>query len=175
MKLHSWNATQYGLGLVPTPPEKRALCAATPLKSLPEIEWHAVNRRPYFKSLQTNNNQRSTSGCVGFSAAHLASKVRHIAGQPYVKLSGPFVYGLINGGRDQGAMIYDALEMSYRTIRIRKDPETPEITGLIDYEAFCGVPSDKAAEAAHDSTLTPLELRDLLESGTKVADRKSVV
>jgi hypothetical protein len=38
-------------------------------------------------------------------------------------------------------MIYDALEMSYRTIRIRKDPETPEITGLIDYEAFCGVPS----------------------------------
>ena len=66
-------------------------------------------------------------------------------------------------------MIYDALEMSYRTIRIRKDPETPEITGLIDYEAFCGVPSDKAAEAAQDSTLTPLELRDLLESGTKVA------
>ena len=66
-------------------------------------------------------------------------------------------------------MIYDALEMSYRTIRIRKDPETPEITGLIDYGAFCGVPSDKAAEAAHDSTLTPLELRDLLESGTKVA------
>lgn len=110
MELHSWNATQYGLGLVPTTPEKRALCAATPLKTLPEIEWHAVNRRAYFKQLKTNNNQKSTSGCVGFSAAHLASKVRHVAGQPYVKLSGPFVYGLINGGRDQGAMIYDALD-----------------------------------------------------------------
>ena len=44
-------------------------------------------------------------------------------------------------------MVYDALEMTYRTVKVRKDPEcavcgkNPEITletGLIDYEAFCG-------------------------------------
>jgi sulfur-carrier protein adenylyltransferase/sulfurtransferase len=66
-------------------------------------------------------------------------------------------------------MVYDALEMSYRTITIRKDPATPKITELIDYEEFCGVVSDDAAEAAADSTITPRELRELLESDKKVA------
>jgi sulfur-carrier protein adenylyltransferase/sulfurtransferase len=66
-------------------------------------------------------------------------------------------------------MVYDALDMTYRTIKIRKDPETPKITELIDYEAFCGVVSDEAAEAAADSTITPHELRDMLDSGRKVA------
>ena len=66
-------------------------------------------------------------------------------------------------------MVYDALEMSYRTIKIRKDPETVKITELIDYEDFCGVVSDDVAEAAADSTVTPRELRELLDSGRKVA------
>ncbi len=66
-------------------------------------------------------------------------------------------------------MIYDALDMSYRTIKIRKDPEAPKITELIDYEDFCGVVSEEAAEASADSTLTPRELRELLDSGKKVA------
>ncbi len=56
-------------------------------------------------------------------------------------------------------MVYDALEMSYRTIRIRKDPATPKITELIDYEAFCGVVSEAAADAAAGSTVTPRELK----------------
>jgi sulfur-carrier protein adenylyltransferase/sulfurtransferase len=66
-------------------------------------------------------------------------------------------------------MIYDALEMSYRTIRIRKDPSTPRITGLIDYEDFCGVVSLEDAAVAADSTITPRELRALLDSGKKLA------
>lgn len=66
-------------------------------------------------------------------------------------------------------LIYDALEMSYRTIGIRKDPSTPRITGLIDYEDFCGVVSDDAARAATDSTITPRELRELMDSGKKLA------
>ena len=65
-------------------------------------------------------------------------------------------------------MVYDALEMSYRTIRIRKDPATPKITELIDYESFCGVVSDEAAEAAADSTVTPRELKELIDSGKPV-------
>jgi adenylyltransferase/sulfurtransferase len=62
-------------------------------------------------------------------------------------------------------MVYDALDMTYRTIKIRKDPETPKITELIDYELFCGVVSDEAAEAAVDSTVTPRELREMIDSG----------
>ena len=66
-------------------------------------------------------------------------------------------------------MIYDALEMSYRTIKIRKDPSTPKITELIDYEEFCGVVSQDAVEAVTGSTITPQELRALLDSGKKLA------
>jgi len=65
-------------------------------------------------------------------------------------------------------MVYDALEMSYRTVRIRKDPSTPEITELIDYEAFCGVVSDETADAVAGSTITPAELRELLDSGKEL-------
>jgi adenylyltransferase/sulfurtransferase len=69
-------------------------------------------------------------------------------------------------------MIYDALEMSYRTIEIRKDPSEalrPRITELIDYDEFCGLVSDAAAAAATGSTITPRELRELLDSGAKLA------
>ncbi|WP_078292282.1 adenylyltransferase/sulfurtransferase MoeZ [Mycobacterium sp. D16R24] len=66
-------------------------------------------------------------------------------------------------------MVYDALDMTYRTIKIRKDPATPKITELIDYDAFCGVISDEASAAVADSTITPRELRELLESDKKVA------
>ncbi|TXH21318.1 MAG: adenylyltransferase/sulfurtransferase MoeZ [Mycobacterium sp.] len=66
-------------------------------------------------------------------------------------------------------MIYDALDMTYRTIAIRKDPATPKVTELIDYDGFCGVVSDAAAEAVADSTVTPLELRDMIDAGKPVA------
>jgi len=66
-------------------------------------------------------------------------------------------------------MMYDALEMTYRTIAIRKDPETPRITGLVDYDEFCGVVSDAAVDAAAGATVTPGELRDMLDSGRRIA------
>src|SRR3954452_7994445 len=68
-------------------------------------------------------------------------------------------------------MVYDALEMSYRTIKVRKDPncalcgENPTVTTLIDYDDFCGTISDEAAEATHGSTITVHELREWLDAG----------
>src|SRR5699024_6701953 len=62
-------------------------------------------------------------------------------------------------------MIYDALEMSYRTVKIRKDPNTEPVTELIDYEAFCGVVSDDAQQAAAGSTITPAELKEKFDRG----------
>jgi adenylyltransferase/sulfurtransferase len=63
-------------------------------------------------------------------------------------------------------MVYDALEMNYRTVKVRKDPncavcgEHPTVTELIDYDDFCGTVSDEAAEATFGSTITVGELRD---------------
>jgi adenylyltransferase/sulfurtransferase len=61
-------------------------------------------------------------------------------------------------------LVFDALEMSWHEIKIRKDPNTPKITELIDYEAFCGVVSEAAVAAAAGSTITAAELKDLLDS-----------
>ena len=62
-------------------------------------------------------------------------------------------------------MVYDALEMTFRTIKVRKDPEGEPITELIDYEAFCGVVSVEAQEAAAGSTITVDELKDMMDAG----------
>jgi adenylyltransferase/sulfurtransferase len=71
-------------------------------------------------------------------------------------------------------MIYDALEMTYRSVKIRKDPEcaicgkNATITELIDYDAFCGVVSDEAVEAAAGSTITAGELNAMKERGDDI-------
>ena len=68
-------------------------------------------------------------------------------------------------------MVYDALDMEYRKIRVRKDPEcplcgkNPTITGLIDYEAFCGVVSEEAQHAAAGSTILATELKAKMDAG----------
>lgn len=65
-------------------------------------------------------------------------------------------------------MIYDALEMEYRKLTIRKDPncalcgENPTVTGLIDYEEFCGAISEAAADAAVDATISVKQLEEML-------------
>lgn len=67
-------------------------------------------------------------------------------------------------------MVYDALEMTYRKIKVRKDPncalcgENPTVTELIDYEAFCGAISDDAAQAVVDSTINVKQLAEMLDA-----------
>ena len=66
-------------------------------------------------------------------------------------------------------MIYDALEMEYRKLKVRKDPncalcgENAEVTDLIDYDAFCGAISDEAADAAAGSTISVTDLEHMLK------------
>jgi len=66
-------------------------------------------------------------------------------------------------------MVYDALEMTYRKIKIRKDPDcaicgtNPTVIELIDYEAFCGAVSDEAAAAVVDSTINVKQLSQMLD------------
>lgn len=66
-------------------------------------------------------------------------------------------------------MIYDALEMEYRKLKVRKDPncalcgENPTVTELIDYETFCGAISTEAADAAVGSTISVTQLEHLLK------------
>ena len=66
-------------------------------------------------------------------------------------------------------VIYDALELSWRKLKVRKDPncalcgEHPTVTDLIDYETFCGAISDEAADAAAGSTISVVQLEHMLK------------
>jgi len=68
-------------------------------------------------------------------------------------------------------MIYDALEMSFRKIKVRKDPNCPlcgdnptQSDLLPDYDAFCGVLSDAAEVAVKDSTISVAELANKIDA-----------
>lgn len=60
-------------------------------------------------------------------------------------------------------MIFDALAMKFREMKLRKDKdcpicgENPTITELIDYEQFCGIPSAAEAEAENVALEIPAE------------------
>jgi molybdopterin/thiamine biosynthesis adenylyltransferase/rhodanese-related sulfurtransferase len=66
-------------------------------------------------------------------------------------------------------VIYDALELEWRKLRVRKDPncalcgEHATVTDLIDYETFCGAVSEEAAEAAAGATITVAQLEHMLK------------
>jgi adenylyltransferase/sulfurtransferase len=71
-------------------------------------------------------------------------------------------------------MIYDALEMTYRTVKVNKDPEcavcgkNPTVTELIDYDAFCGAISEEAADAAAGSTISAKDLKEWMDRGENI-------
>jgi adenylyltransferase/sulfurtransferase len=65
-------------------------------------------------------------------------------------------------------LLYNALDMKFRELKLRPNPERPVIDKLIDYQEFCGIPQAKAAEAAQQSTMeeiTVTELKELIDSG----------
>jgi len=65
-------------------------------------------------------------------------------------------------------LLYNALEMTFRELKLRPNPVRPVIEKLIDYEQFCGIPQAKAEEAKQQMEIlemTVQELQQLLASG----------
>ena len=69
-------------------------------------------------------------------------------------------------------MVYDALDMTFRKIKVRKDPNcplcsenAPQKVLLPDYEAFCGTLSEAAQEASAGSTITVQQLKSKIDTG----------
>jgi len=79
-------------------------------------------------------------------------------------------------------LLYDALAMRFREIKVRRDPacpmcgERPTITKLIDYEQFCGIqpaPAETAAPQAHPDEVTVQDMKKALDNpglGIQVVD-----
>jgi sulfur-carrier protein adenylyltransferase/sulfurtransferase len=77
---------------------------------------------------------------------------------------------ILNQGRTLSGrlVLYNALDMSFRELKLRPAPQRPVIEKLIDYQEFCGIPQAKAAEAAAQSAMsemTVVELKQLIDSG----------
>jgi len=72
-------------------------------------------------------------------------------------------------------LIYDALKMKFRELKLRKDPECPvcgthpTVKALIDYEQFCGLRPEPSVQAtpsgARDWEITAVELKRRMDAG----------
>ena len=76
-------------------------------------------------------------------------------------------------------LLFNALEMKFRELKLRRDPqcplcgEAPTITKLIDYEQFCGIPTEPATNAPNPDEVTVQEMKRALDDsklGIKVID-----
>ena len=73
-------------------------------------------------------------------------------------------------------LLYDALTMSFDEVRLKKNPECkicsedPEITALIDYEEFCGMPGHDLDQGRLPAEweIEPNELAELMQRGQQV-------
>ncbi|TAG92283.1 MAG: molybdopterin-synthase adenylyltransferase MoeB [Oscillatoriales cyanobacterium] len=65
-------------------------------------------------------------------------------------------------------LLYNALDMTFRQLKLRPNPVRPVIEKLVDYEQFCGIPQAKAEEAKIQvAEMTVTELKELIDSGAK--------
>ncbi|MEC9466372.1 MAG: molybdopterin-synthase adenylyltransferase MoeB [Myxococcota bacterium] len=61
-------------------------------------------------------------------------------------------------------LTYDALNMRFKEFKLRRDPEAKPITGLIDYQQFCGVPAnDHEEQAAAGPAVVDISAPQLVE------------
>ena len=76
-------------------------------------------------------------------------------------------------------MLFNALDMKFRELKLRRDPkcplcgENPTITQLIDYEQFCGIPTEPVVPGANPDEVTVQEMKKALDDpklGIKVLD-----
>jgi adenylyltransferase/sulfurtransferase len=73
-------------------------------------------------------------------------------------------------------LLYNALDMSFEYVKLKKNPDCkvcgphPEITGLIDYFEFCGVPGldHPETQTAAEWNISALELASRIKRGDKI-------
>jgi adenylyltransferase/sulfurtransferase len=65
-------------------------------------------------------------------------------------------------------LLFDALKMSFRELKLRPNPERPVIEALIDYQEFCGVGGTAPGQEESGSvdSISVRELKDLLDRGS---------
>jgi len=71
-------------------------------------------------------------------------------------------------------LLYDALDLSFRELKLRKDPDCPlcgekrTVTGLVDYEELCGIGRGEDAALQAVQEIGPRELKEWLDRGDAI-------
>lgn len=91
----------------PTPETTKRLFRGYPAYALPPSSWEQVDLRPFGAPILDQDSQGSCVGHGGTSAFTIAWLA---AGRTMQRFSPAWLYSLINGGRDQGANVGDALQ-----------------------------------------------------------------
>ncbi len=69
-------------------------------------------------------------------------------------------------------LVFDALGMTWRELRVRADTTAPRITELVDYEQFCGLPAtDTGTAMGRDASAAPVPLVSVDELAELLAAR----
>lgn len=111
---------------------KRATCALPrfPMAPLPRSQWKEVSYRYLAAPILDQDGHGS---CVGHGSCTAFDVAWRLGGGTPQPFSACFLYGLINGGQDQGAVVSDALE-ALKSSGIALETEVPE--GMIYKRQF---------------------------------------
>lgn len=106
------NGRKYRLASLPSTPEQKSKLGASSFADkiglVPKSDWRKINNRNVFSFIM---DQKSHGSCVGHGAAGALMRSRLSQGMAHVDLSGTFIYSYINGNRDEGASISDAVSV----------------------------------------------------------------
>lgn len=98
------------LACLPKYPTSRFAAYRGRIETMPRSEWKETSWRQFVLRIMDQNGQGS---CVGHGSIAAKEIARGIAGMTPRRLSPCFTYGLINGGRDNGAVVSDAWDALY--------------------------------------------------------------
>lgn len=93
---------------------------------IPRSQWKPVSMEQFLPPV---HDQDGVGACNAFATITCAEACRNMQGLPYIPLSPGYLYGRINGGRDQGSMLEDALEWMMKTGTC-----TVETVGYLDWK-----------------------------------------
>ncbi len=114
-------------------------------------------------------NQGSHGSCNGYALANAAWRAAYAGGNKKLgKLSGSYAYSLMNGGRDQGSMLYDGF-------RVGQQYGLPSLASCGWDKIYRSQTQQYDAEAAQFKVVDPLLIHDFDELDTAIAQSFAII
>lgn len=144
-------------------------------------DWTDLDNRHLFGGKDWILNQGQHGSCTGQGSAGAARRTRVLRGLPDIKLSPTYLYAQINGNRDNGSVIGDALTtlMSKGTCRFDLSDQNRIFMSQQSAAAKADAINNTIGEGYHCGTFdelgTALQLKFMVVAGIRVANNYTVL